>query len=39
MRHIGEGSPFGVDPNDVIVNACEAAPLIQPMQPINNVKY
>lgn len=39
MRPIGAGSPEGIDPNDIIINSCESAPLAMPMQPINNVKF
>ena len=30
MRPIGEGTPKGVNEEDVIVNACESAPIPHP---------
>jgi hypothetical protein len=38
MRPIGEGTPEGVNADDVIVNACESIPLKNPIQPITNVQ-
>lgn len=39
MRPIGAGTPEDVDPDDVIINACQSAPLAIPKQPITNVKF
>ena len=39
MRPIGDGTPAGIDPKNVIVNSCESTPLTLPPQPILDVKY
>lgn len=37
-RPIGAGTPSHIDPQNVIVNACESTPLSYPKQPLRNVQ-
>lgn len=38
MRKIGEGTPEGLKEEDVIVNACESSPIVNPRMPQFNVQ-
>jgi phosphatidylserine decarboxylase len=38
FRPVGEGSPAGAHPDNIIVNSCESVPLVLPLQPQPNVK-